>query len=286
MVDRLANTPANAQRIANVENCFAAGEPLAVPGRVLVGEGVLTKICRKKPKPRQFFLFNDILVYGNIILSKKKYIKQRIIPLEQIKIESLPDEADLKNGWLIKTPTKSFAVYAATATEKAEWIAHIKKCLNDLIIKTGKQPSEEHAAVWVPDNDANICMHCKLTEFTLLNRKHHCRKCGDVVCGGCSNKKFLIPSMSSKPLRVCDSCYDSLGSKTTQAPMASRPAPQPPVEENLIDVKDSSADDSDDENMGKTEAELLENDEKTMFYNDDTVAVSELVKIDATQTCD
>ena len=47
-------------------------QPLAIPHRVLVGEGVLTKMCRKKPKPRQFFLFNDILVYGNIVISKKK----------------------------------------------------------------------------------------------------------------------------------------------------------------------------------------------------------------------
>ena len=39
---------------------------------MLVGEGVLTKMCRKKPKPRQFFLFNDVLVYGNIVINKKK----------------------------------------------------------------------------------------------------------------------------------------------------------------------------------------------------------------------
>lgn len=50
--------------------------------RVLVGEGVLTKICRKKPKPRQFFLFNDVLVYGTIIIAKKKYTGQHLIPLE------------------------------------------------------------------------------------------------------------------------------------------------------------------------------------------------------------
>jgi len=49
-------------------------QPLAIPNRVLVGEGVLTKMCRKKPKPRQFFLFNDILVYGNIVMSKKKVL--------------------------------------------------------------------------------------------------------------------------------------------------------------------------------------------------------------------
>jgi len=47
-------------------------QALQAAGRVLVGEGVLIKMCRKKPKPRQFFLFNDILVYGNIIINKKK----------------------------------------------------------------------------------------------------------------------------------------------------------------------------------------------------------------------
>ncbi len=79
------NSEANARRIALVESCFgASGQPLAVPGRVLVGEGVLTKACRKKLKPREFFLLNDILVYGNIIINKKKYNKQHIIPLEEV----------------------------------------------------------------------------------------------------------------------------------------------------------------------------------------------------------
>ncbi|WP_254555544.1 hypothetical protein, partial [Salmonella enterica] len=66
-----------------------------VPGRVLVGEGVLTKICRKKPKSRQFFLFNDILVYGTILINKKKYASQHIIPLEGLVIEDLPDEVGM-----------------------------------------------------------------------------------------------------------------------------------------------------------------------------------------------
>jgi len=48
------------------------GQPLQAVGRALVGEGVLIKMCRKKPKPRQFFLFNDILIYGNVVINKKK----------------------------------------------------------------------------------------------------------------------------------------------------------------------------------------------------------------------
>lgn len=73
MVDKLANSEINNQRIYHIEQCFGTvGQSLKQPGRVLVGEGVLTKLCRKKPKLRQFFLFNDILVYGNILISKKK----------------------------------------------------------------------------------------------------------------------------------------------------------------------------------------------------------------------
>ena len=88
------NSEANARRIALVESCFGtAGQPLAVPGRVLVGEGVLTKACRKKPKPRQFFLFNDILVYGSVMVgSRRRFNKQRVIYLEEVKMQSLEDD--------------------------------------------------------------------------------------------------------------------------------------------------------------------------------------------------
>lgn len=128
------NSEVNARRMANVEQCFGKmGESLAQFGRVLVGEGVLVKMCRKKPKQRQFFLFNDILVYGNIVISKKRYNKQRILRLEGVQVEDLEDEGNLKHGWIIKTPAKSFAVYAATETEKREWMLHIERCVSDLL---------------------------------------------------------------------------------------------------------------------------------------------------------
>ena len=39
--------------------------------------------------------------------------------------------------------------------------------------------------------------------------KHHCRKCGKLVCNGCSSKKFKLPNIG-KMCRVCDQCYSSL----------------------------------------------------------------------------
>ena len=41
-----------------------------------------------------------------------------------------------KNGWQVISPKKSFAVFAATPTEKAEWMAHINKCIVDLLARS------------------------------------------------------------------------------------------------------------------------------------------------------
>lgn len=35
-----------------------------MPGRILIKEGPLMKVCRKIPKKRYFFLFDDVLVYA------------------------------------------------------------------------------------------------------------------------------------------------------------------------------------------------------------------------------
>lgn len=248
MVDRLVNSEANARRISMVESCFgSSGQHLAVPGRVLVGEGVLTKMCRKKPKARQFFLFNDILVYGNILINKKKYNKQHVIPLEEIKLESLEDEAQFRNGWLIRTTSKSFAVYAATSTEKQEWMAHINKCIEDLLRKSGKKAAEVHAAVWVPDSEAQVCMHCKRNQFTVINRRHHCRNCGEVVCGSCSNKKFVLPNQPNKKERVCLTCFDTLSKAKLQNHFQNNLSARPDTKERTGSGESSLEEDSDDD---------------------------------------
>ncbi|KAI1733082.1 FYVE zinc finger domain-containing protein [Ditylenchus destructor] len=245
MVDQLRHSEANAQRITNVEACFgSSGSPLRLSGRVLVGEGVLVKMCRKKPKPRQFFLFNDLLVYGNIIISKKRYNKQHIIPLEEVKLENLENVGDSKNGWLIKTRIKSFAVYAATEGEKHEWMSHITRCVQDLL-NSGRVAANDHAAVWVPDGEAPKCMCCQTTHFSVIQRRHHCRACGAVVCRGCSSKSFMLEGISRKPVRVCDTCYNKLcnGVDTTPNPNA------------VPAVDNDSSDNSDDEDTPNAEDE-------------------------------
>lgn len=65
-----------------------------------------------------------------------------------MRVEEIPDGARsefettndgecLKHGWLIISPSKTFAVYAQTAMEKQEWMSHMTRCIDDERKKAG-----------------------------------------------------------------------------------------------------------------------------------------------------
>uniref|UniRef100_A0A7N6A6K8 FYVE-type domain-containing protein n=1 Tax=Anabas testudineus TaxID=64144 RepID=A0A7N6A6K8_ANATE len=69
--------------------------------------------------------------------------------------------------------------------------------------------------------DSDSCQKCEQPFFWNFKqmwdskkiglRQHHCRKCGQAVCGKCSSKRSTIPLMGFEfEVRVCDSCYESI----------------------------------------------------------------------------
>ncbi|CAH1262608.1 ZFYVE26 [Branchiostoma lanceolatum] len=63
-------------------------------------------------------------------------------------------------------------------------------------------------AQWVPDEDVTHCMVCKFEQFGMFNRRHHCRRCGRVVCYSCSSHKVLVAGYGDIPVRICAECYE------------------------------------------------------------------------------
>lgn len=51
---------------------------------------------------------------------------------------------------------------------------------------------EAELPMWQPDSEVTECPICG-TVFKLWYRKHHCRKCGRVVCAACSPHRITIP---------------------------------------------------------------------------------------------
>ena len=65
----------------------------------------------------------------------------------------------------------------------------------------------QRPTLWIPDHAASSCMGCN-TQFWFGRRKHHCRSCGRLFCGDCSEKSVAIPAEQLySPVRVCDMCY-------------------------------------------------------------------------------
>ncbi|XP_034713924.1 zinc finger FYVE domain-containing protein 26 isoform X1 [Etheostoma cragini] len=61
---------------------------------------------------------------------------------------------------------------------------------------------------WVPDTKQHICMVCLRERFTMFNRRHHCRRCGRLVCHACSEHKMPVDGCpEDEEVRVCDQCY-------------------------------------------------------------------------------
>lgn len=61
---------------------------------------------------------------------------------------------------------------------------------------------------WIPDDTEVTCMVCKNETFTMFNRRHHCRRCGRLVCSSCSMKKMVVEGCRENPARVCDQCHN------------------------------------------------------------------------------
>ena len=53
--------------------------------------------------------------------------------------------------------------------------------------------------------------------FSLMVRRHHCRACGQVVCGQCSASKAPIKYKNFETVRVCPKCCETLRQSMTQS---------------------------------------------------------------------
>eukprot|EP00347_Sterkiella_histriomuscorum_P020847 403336238 len=63
------------------------------------------------------------------------------------------------------------------------------------------------------DPEVNSCYICE-TEFSLINRQHHCRKCGTAVCKTCSNYFIRLPEFAYyRRVRTCRNCMENIQQK-------------------------------------------------------------------------
>lgn len=95
--------------------------------------------------------------------------------------------------------------------EEGDWRDLVKKCPSSSLANQQSANSRAKAPDWIADRDIKDCMVCS-TSFSFFNRKHHCRRCGKVVCNECAPPDNTRPIMEwgmREPVRHCKVCYKS-----------------------------------------------------------------------------
>lgn len=96
---------------------------------------------------------------------------------------------------------------------------HQDKTVSELVgivkswIPWRSEPPNVSRDFWMPDQSCRVCYDCD-SQFTIFNRKHHCRLCGRVFCARCTANS--VPAQSGdqstsreecEKIRVCNYCF-------------------------------------------------------------------------------
>ncbi|XP_033106473.1 FYVE, RhoGEF and PH domain-containing protein 6-like isoform X2 [Anneissia japonica] len=210
----------NFEKLLQIQHSLMGNHEIVKPGRIFKKEGILLKLSRKVMQPRRFFLMSDCLLYTTPYPSGQ-YKLNNELSLAGMKV-SRPVQEDFQNEFSIISVQRSFTLSASTPELLDEWIDALMTAITDYAQKKSSfnlmRPDSmtegnlmslgRKAPVWIPDGRVTMCMICTC-EFTITWRRHHCRACGKVVCGNCSNNKLPL-SYLSKVARCCDECYSCL----------------------------------------------------------------------------
>ena len=184
--------------------------PLA--GRRVLREGPLKKVNRGGPKQYLFVLLDDALLYCRAVPNGDALELNRELALENV-VAGLGHHG-AATALRVESPAKSFLCVSADAGRDGlsveSWAEAVGAAAAARRERTGAAAPAALAPVWTVDGHGDDCSLCgKL--FTLFDRKHHCRKCGRLVCHACSGEKLLLPDADARAgesfQRACVTCH-------------------------------------------------------------------------------
>ncbi|KAI5745202.1 hypothetical protein M8J76_009166 [Diaphorina citri] len=192
------------------------------PGRVFIKEGELYKLSRRGLQERFFILLSDCLLYTSYYGTVTGLRVNYELPLNGMKV-CLPQTEDYNNEFSVIAISRSFTLRARSANERLEWIdavqtaikeneQHLLSFLNRRSLTQSSIPElnlGKVAPLWIPDSRVSMCQRCT-SVFTVTFRRHHCRACGKVVCGPCSDYLAPLEYKKFRNFRVCEECYHYL----------------------------------------------------------------------------
>ena len=87
---------------------------------------------------------------------------------------------------MVESPVSPSSSIPAPLLSEASSGLQSKTKLSKNIDSEIKRRNIEDKSHWKLDRDAKSCFICN-SSFGMYIRKHHCRKCGEIICDSCSN---------------------------------------------------------------------------------------------------
>lgn len=156
------------------------------------------------------------LMVEQLLMNSQMGLASDIVRLVQVNAGQ--EEASELNQLLLRYATKALALGLPDIPSSAH-VNHLKgssssptnrngpKKKNGTFVLPAVAPPKEQ---WVADAEVGQCPCCQTVQFSMFDRRHHCRRCGRVVCAHCSPHRRLVEGYGDVPVRTCVDCYSVL----------------------------------------------------------------------------
>ncbi|TFJ98298.1 zinc finger protein 576 [Platysternon megacephalum] len=222
--------------LLKVYELLGGEEDIVSPTNELIKEGHILKLSAKNgtTQDRYLILFNDRLL---CCVPKLRLLGQKFGVRARIDVEGMEVKessgVNLPRTFLVSGKQRSLELQASVRVRGRD----LGECVRgrDLCARaragvvcaceggSGVRVRGPRAAVPVQgrelgrraptpirEKEVTLCMRCQEPFATLTRRRHHCRSCGRVVCGKCSEFRARLLYDNNRPNRVCGGCFVAL----------------------------------------------------------------------------
>ncbi|XP_063319322.1 FYVE, RhoGEF and PH domain-containing protein 1 isoform X1 [Pelmatolapia mariae] len=222
------------RKLLKVYELLGGEEDIVNPTNELIKEGHILKLSNKNgtTQDRYLILFNDRLLYcvPKLRLIGQKYSVRARIDVDGMELKETSSVA-VARTFLVSGKQRSLELQARTEEEKKDWIQaiqatiqrheqtmesfrHLNCSLRDDDSTPPHSPScaelGKRAPTPIREKEVTLCMKCQEPFNSITKRRHHCKACGHVVCGKCSEFRARLSYDNNRANRVCIDCYATL----------------------------------------------------------------------------
>ncbi|XP_041092898.1 FYVE, RhoGEF and PH domain-containing protein 1 [Polyodon spathula] len=246
-------------KLLKVYELLGGEEDIVNPTNELIKEGHILKLSAKNgtTQDRYLILFNDRLLY---CVPKLRLIGQKFSVRARIDVDGMElketSSLNMSRTFLVSGKQRSLELQSRTEEEKKDWVEAIQatiqkheqtletfKLLNTSLREEDYTPPSPNtdlgrrAPTPIREKEVTLCMTCQESFNSITKRRHHCKACGHVVCGRCSEFRARLLYDNNRPNRVCVDCYTALHGAP---PTPGCPAQAPPLRRRSILEKQAS----------------------------------------------